>query len=76
MKLTLASKAVSSDKCPTFLLTLIKLAVDPKDVISLNDLGKYNEAISYYDNALAIEPNNAEALHDKSLALGKLLKSK
>jgi tetratricopeptide (TPR) repeat protein len=63
MKLTLASKAVSSDKCPTFLWTLI------------NDLGKYNEAISYYDNALAIEPNNAEALHDKSLALGKLLKS-
>ena len=34
--------------------------------------GKYNEAITYLDRALAIDPNYKEALNDKGLALYNL----
>ena len=37
--------------------------------LALNDLGKYQEAIEYYDKALAINPTYLQALHNKGLAL-------
>ena len=40
--------------------------------ISLDNLGKYNEAIEYYDKALEIDPENAEALNNKGVALDDL----
>jgi tetratricopeptide (TPR) repeat protein len=38
----------------------------------LQILGKHQEAISYYDKALAIEPNDLLALYGKGLALYEL----
>jgi tetratricopeptide (TPR) repeat protein len=40
--------------------------------LALNNLGKYNEAIEYYDKALQIDPKHADALYNKGLALNKL----
>jgi tetratricopeptide (TPR) repeat protein len=37
--------------------------------IGLQSLGKYQEAIGYYDRALAVEPNNLIALNKKGQAL-------
>jgi tetratricopeptide (TPR) repeat protein len=49
--------------------------VDPDDVDALsgkgwalNDLGRYEEAISYYDKVLAIDTNNVYTLLHKGLA--------
>jgi tetratricopeptide (TPR) repeat protein len=39
---------------------------------SLFDLGRYEEAIRYYDKVLAIDPNNAFALSAKQLATNNL----
>ena len=39
--------------------------------LDLHKLGKYDEAISYYDKALAIEPNNSLILKNKELALAQ-----
>jgi tetratricopeptide (TPR) repeat protein len=39
---------------------------------ALYRLGKYNEAITYYDKALAINPNDVNALDYKGAALTKL----
>jgi tetratricopeptide (TPR) repeat protein len=39
---------------------------------SLNDLGRYEEAITYYDKALSIEPNDILALSNKGIALDDL----
>jgi tetratricopeptide (TPR) repeat protein len=33
------------------------------------ELGKYNEAIEYYDRALEVDPNYVNVLNDKSNAL-------
>jgi tetratricopeptide (TPR) repeat protein len=41
---------------------------------ALYSLGKYNEAIIYYDKSLAIDPNYTTALNNKALALLKLEK--
>ena len=35
-------------------------------------LGKYQEAIEWYDKALKIDPNNVFALNNKGLALSNL----
>ena len=42
------------------------LAIDPNNVLALNEkgnalggLGNYKEAIAYYDKALAVDPKNA-----------------
>jgi len=55
------------------------LAIDPKykDALSnkgdaLNSLGKYKEAITYFDKALAIDPKYKDALSGKGQALYKL----
>ena len=40
--------------------------------IALQRLGQYNESIGYYDMALAIDPNNVNALHNKGFALYNL----
>jgi len=40
--------------------------------ISFFNAGKYNEAIEYYDKALAIDPNNVSALKNKQLTYVKL----
>jgi Flp pilus assembly protein TadD len=52
------------------------LAVDPTDVKmltnkgnALDNLGKHQEAIQYYDKALDLEPNDVIALEDKGSAL-------
>jgi tetratricopeptide (TPR) repeat protein len=42
---------------------------------SFYNLGNYQEAITYYDKALAIDPNNVYALNAKGVALGNLNKS-
>ena len=38
----------------------------------LDELGQHEEAISYYDKALGIDPNNIYALYNKGLALDNL----
>jgi Flp pilus assembly protein TadD len=55
------------------------LAVDPTDVKTLNNkgnaldnLGKHQEAIQYYDKALDLEPNDVIALENKGSALDLL----
>jgi hypothetical protein len=42
---------------------------------ALLNLGKYNESIAYFDNALAIEPANTYALSGKKLDLAGLSKT-
>ena len=39
---------------------------------ALYSLGKYNDAISSYDKALAINPNDAGVLNSKGVALANL----
>ena len=36
------------------------------------DIGKYQEAIPYYDKVLEIDPNNVNALSFKGLSLNRL----
>ena len=40
--------------------------------LALNSLGKYQEAIEWYDRALKIDPNYVEASNNKDVALEKL----
>ncbi len=42
--------------------------------IALNNLGKYQEAIDWYDKALKINPNNIQSLGNKGYALSQLNK--
>lgn len=53
--------------------------IDPKNItalvekgISLDELGKYEEAINWYDKALQIDPKDVYALHSKGVALANL----
>ncbi|MGB6527681.1 MAG: tetratricopeptide repeat protein [Candidatus Nitrosopolaris sp.] len=39
---------------------------------ALNNLGKYSESLIYSTKALAIDPNNADALSSKGIALDHL----
>ena len=39
---------------------------------ALYSLGKYQEAIRYYDDVLAISPNDVDTLNNKGNTLGKL----
>ena len=48
----------------------VQVLIDKGD--TLTDLGNYEEAITYYDKALAIDHNNSSALYNKSLALAGL----
>ncbi|MGC1264049.1 MAG: tetratricopeptide repeat protein, partial [Nitrososphaeraceae archaeon] len=55
------------------------LKIDPNFVETLNNkgmalsnLGKYQEAISWFDMALKIYPNFVDALYNKADALGEL----
>lgn len=55
------------------------MAIDPKDLVTLNgkgdaleDLGNYTGAILYYDNVLATDPQYVYALNNKGLALDDL----
>jgi tetratricopeptide (TPR) repeat protein len=41
---------------------------------ALSGLSKYNEAITYYDKALAIDPNNALESKNKNIILEVLFK--
>jgi tetratricopeptide (TPR) repeat protein len=43
--------------------------------LALDSLGKYQEAISYYDKAMKIEPDNIDELN-KKMTLDKLNSSK
>ena len=50
---------------------------DDVDVLSdrgaaLDNSGQYEQAIEYYDRALAIDPNHVNALYNKGVALGNL----
>jgi tetratricopeptide (TPR) repeat protein len=38
---------------------------------ALTELGNYNEAITFYDKTLAIDPNNKAALTSKNLSVEK-----
>ncbi len=40
--------------------------------IELNKIGKYNESITYFDKALAMDPRNVVALNEKGNAYGGL----
>ena len=40
--------------------------------LALNLLGKHNEAIASYDNAIKIDPNDADVWNNKGLALHAL----
>lgn len=40
--------------------------------LALVNLGRYQEAITYYDKALAINPNNVDVLNAKGVATSKL----
>ena len=48
----------------------VQVLIDKGD--TLTDLGNYEDAITYYDKALAIDPNNATFLDDKGYSLSKL----
>jgi tetratricopeptide (TPR) repeat protein len=55
------------------------MAINPSDPIPLSnkglallDLGKYEEAITYFDKALAIDPDNTLSKTGKLEALDKL----
>ena len=57
------------------------LAIDPNYTEALNgkglaldSLGKYEEAITWYDKALGIDPNYMYSLYNKGLALSTLKK--
>lgn len=54
-----------------FVIDLISAALYNKG-ISLARSGRYDKAITCFDNALAREPNNANVLHHKYLALTNL----
>ncbi len=58
-------------KDEVFAIDLISAALYNKG-ISLARSGKYDKAITCFDNALAREPNNANALYHKYLALTNL----
>ena len=56
--------------------------MDPKDLdalnnkgVALNDLGRYEEALTWYDKALAIDPKHVYALYNKGAALFNLGKT-
>ena len=40
--------------------------------LSLGSLGRYQDAIQYFDKVLKIQPNNVKALYNKGLSLGSL----
>lgn len=40
--------------------------------LALSHLGRYEEAITYYDKALAIDPNYVDVLNNKGVSLDKL----
>ena len=40
--------------------------------VDLHNLGRYEEATTYYDKGLAIDPNNIEALNGKGTTLHDL----
>ena len=40
--------------------------------LALDNLGKYEEAIEWYDKTLKIDPNNVFALYNKGFALNNL----
>ncbi len=40
--------------------------------VVLDKLGRYEEALESYDQAIKLNPNHAKAYHNKSIALGKL----
>ena len=40
--------------------------------LALGNLGKYQEAIEWYDKALKIDPNYVDALNNKGIALNNL----
>ena len=46
-------------------------ALDNKG-LALYNLGKYEEAIEWYDKVLKIDPNDVNALNNKGLALNNL----
>lgn len=55
------------------------LQIDPNNVatwiqegLALNGLGKYNEAIQWFDKVLQIDPNLANAWYNKGFVLKKL----
>ena len=52
--------------------TLDEVAVLNSKGVSLFNLGKYEEAIAYYDKALTVDPNYATALSNKGSALNEL----
>ena len=37
--------------------------------LALDNLGRYEEAIKYYDKAIELDPNNADAWYNKGLLL-------
>jgi tetratricopeptide (TPR) repeat protein len=58
------------------------LALDPNDLLALNNkgvalynLGNYEEAIQMYNKVLALDPNDVDAKYNKSIALPHLNKT-
>ncbi len=43
-----------------------------KEGVALYNLGKYSQAIQYYDKVLAVDPHHVNALYNKGVALWKL----
>ena len=53
-----------------FIISLKQLILS--SVLSLDNLGNHGQAITYYDKALAIDPNNFAALTNKGAVLDSL----
>ena len=69
---TLCSTVSQVAALSTNLLSNLSEKILNNKAAALNNLGKYNESLIYSAKALAIDPNNVDALSSKGIALDHL----
>ena len=73
--LTLGTTNLNYSRCDIDMLQLLAGLLN-NEGIAFYKLGKYQEAINLYDNALRVDPNYTLAQNNKELALDRLSKEK